>query len=102
MWRIKSKNQPVSLVGLDVNGDGQMELLVGWSNGKMDVRNAHSGDVLWRENFKHSVAGIMVTDYNMDGQEEVVVCLVSGEVIGYKIGTLADQDQVINSHFEQV
>lgn len=100
LWRIKSKNQAVSLLGLDVNEDGQAELLTGWTNGKMDIRVATTGEVLYREHFKTSVAGIMAADYNMDGQIEVIVCTVAGEVFGYQLGNQAEQQQMLNANFE--
>lgn len=102
LWRIKSKNQPVCLLGADVNNDGQVELLTGWSNGKLDIRVAHSGEVMYRENFKSSIAGVMIADYNMDGKNELLVCTVNGEVYGYRLETHEEHQQVISSSFEQV
>lgn len=102
LWRIKSKNQPICLAGVDVNNDGQLELLTGWSNGKLDVRVAHTGEVLVRENLKSSIAGIMVADYNMDGRPELMVCTVSGEVVGYRLDVQEERHQLVDTNFEQV
>lgn len=102
LWRIKSKNLAVCLLGVDVNNDGQMELLTGWSNGKLDIRIAHTGEVLYRENFKCSIAGIMVADYNMDGKNELMVCTVSGEVFGYHLDSQQERHKLVDSNFEQV
>jgi Bardet-Biedl syndrome 2 protein len=38
MWRYKSKHTPVAYVGFDLDGDGQVELVTGWSNGKVAQR----------------------------------------------------------------
>ena len=102
LWRIKSKNQPVTLFGWDVNNDDQIELLTGWSNGKVDIRVAHTGEVLYRENLKNSIAGIMIADYNMDGKKELIVCTVIGEVFGFRLETHEEHQQIISSNFEQV
>uniref|UniRef100_A0A3P9H6E4 Bardet-Biedl syndrome 2 protein homolog n=1 Tax=Oryzias latipes TaxID=8090 RepID=A0A3P9H6E4_ORYLA len=38
-WRIKSKNHAMSIHAFDLNGDGVVELITGWSNGKVDARS---------------------------------------------------------------
>ena len=47
-WRIKSKNQAVSIFSYDLNGDGVDELITGWSSGKLDARSSHNGEVSLR------------------------------------------------------
>jgi Bardet-Biedl syndrome 2 protein len=34
-WRVKSKSKPLALLGFDVNGDGEPEILCGWASGKV-------------------------------------------------------------------
>ncbi|KAM6352812.1 BBSome complex member BBS2 isoform 2-T2 [Alca torda] len=36
-WRIKSKNQAMSIHAFDLNSDGVCELITGWSNGKAEL-----------------------------------------------------------------
>ncbi|KAG7214905.1 hypothetical protein INR49_005180 [Caranx melampygus] len=38
-WRIKSKNHAMSIHAFDLNADGVVELITGWSNGKIDARS---------------------------------------------------------------
>ncbi|KAJ7383530.1 Bardet-Biedl syndrome 2 protein [Desmophyllum pertusum] len=38
-WRIKSKNQAVTIHSFDLDSDGVPELITGWSNGKIDARS---------------------------------------------------------------
>ncbi|KAJ6218855.1 hypothetical protein RDWZM_004667 [Blomia tropicalis] len=101
LWRIKSKNKPITLMGYDINDDGQIELLTGWSNGKLDIRSPHTGEVLYRENLHTSIAGIMISDYNMDGKKELIVCTVTGEVTGFRLRSHDEHQQTIHSNFEQ-
>ena len=101
VWRIKSKNQAMTLFGADINNNGQIELLTGWSNGKLDIRIAMTGEVLYRENYKCSVAGIMIADYNMDGKDELIVCTVAGDVYGYRMENQEESHQQINFNIEQ-
>ncbi|CAN7984638.1 unnamed protein product, partial [Ixodes hexagonus] len=79
IWRIKSKNQATCLHGYDIDGDGVPELITGWSNGKVDARHVTTGEVVFKDAFPHSVAGIVQADYCGDGREELIVCSVNGE-----------------------
>ena len=38
VWRVKSKHTVTAIAGFDLDGDGQPELISGWSNGKIEVR----------------------------------------------------------------
>ena len=38
-WRVKSKHEVTSILGFDLDGDGEPELISGWSNGKFEVRS---------------------------------------------------------------
>ena len=38
-WRVKSKHDACALIGFDLDGDGQPEVISGWSNGKLEVRS---------------------------------------------------------------
>jgi Bardet-Biedl syndrome 2 protein len=101
LWRIKSKNQAVSLLSFDINNDGILELVTGWTNGKLDARNIENGEVLFRDNLIHSIAGILSADYNLDGIEELIVCTVEGEIRGYVAATPQERQTIIDANFEQ-
>ncbi|CAB4058065.1 BBS2 [Lepeophtheirus salmonis] len=78
-----SKNGASSIFGFDIDGDGVEELVTGWSSGKLDARNNRSGEVIFKDNFNHPVAGITKADYRSDGKMQLVVCGSEGEVRGY-------------------
>ncbi|KAL3143199.1 Bardet-Biedl syndrome 2 protein [Trebouxia sp. C0009 RCD-2024] len=82
-WRIKSKHAVTALCSHDLDGDGELELISGWSNGKIEVRKAESGQVIFKDSMSASVAAIVKGDYRGDGADQVVVCAVNGEVRGY-------------------
>ena len=62
-WRIKSKNSATCIFGYDLDGDGVKELITGWSNGKLDARNDRSGEVVFKDNFTHPIAGLSLGMY---------------------------------------
>lgn len=103
VWRIKSKNQAITMLGTNLqdNSNEEIKLLTGWSNGKLDIRVAATGEVLYKENYRCSVAGIMVADYNMDGLKELIVCTVDGDVYGYKLENQQSIQQAANLNIEQ-
>ncbi|XP_077451373.1 BBSome complex member BBS2 [Stigmatopora argus] len=82
-WRIKSKNHAMSIHAFDLNADGVVELITGWSNGKIDARSDRTGEVIFRDNFSSSVAGVVEGDYRLDGQKQLICASVEGEVRGY-------------------
>ena len=86
-WRIKSKNSASAIFSFDLDGDGVKELITGWSNGKLDARNDRSGEVIFKDNFNHSVSGLVEGDYRQDGKMELIACAHEGEGIIHFIWT---------------
>lgn len=84
-WRVKAKHEVTCISGFDLDGDGQPELLSGWSNGKFEVRSDTTGEVVYKDVLKDgaSISGILEADYRGDGRTEVLVCSADGEVRGY-------------------
>ncbi|XP_077966943.1 BBSome complex member BBS2-like isoform X2 [Styela clava] len=82
-WRVKSKSQVMAIHYFDINGEGEPELITGWSSGKIDVRNTKTGNVLYKDTMSSAIAGIVDADYRMDGQNQLICVSVDGEVRGY-------------------
>ena len=78
-YGLQSKNQVVAILGFDINGDGELELITGWSNGKIDARNQRTGEVVFKDHLSSSVAGIVDADYRQDGKRQLLVISVDGE-----------------------
>lgn len=82
-WRVKSKHSVCALASYDLDGDGYPELISGWSNGRVEVRRADTGEVVYRDMLGCAVSAILNADYRGDGMQQVVVCGIEGEIRGY-------------------
>ena len=43
-----------------MNGDGQLELVAGWTSGKMDVRDSQTGEVVFKDTLPAACAAVVV------------------------------------------
>jgi len=68
-WRVKSKNRVNSIACFDFDSDGVPELIAGWENGKVEVRNEKSGEVLFKDYFQAPAAALVNADYRLDGKD---------------------------------
>ncbi|KAJ8398586.1 hypothetical protein AAFF_G00421140 [Aldrovandia affinis] len=100
-WRIKSKNHAMSIHAFDLNADGVVELITGWSNGKIDARSNRTGEVIFKDNFSSSVAGVVEADYRMDGQVQLICTSVEGEVRGYLPASKEMKGNLMDTSVEQ-
>jgi hypothetical protein len=85
VWRVKSKDSVNALQAFDLDGDGVDELVSGWSNGKLEVRRAEDGSVVYRETFQSPVVALLRGPFRGGDKDELVVCLADGEVRGYSV-----------------
>ena len=78
-----------------------LNFLLGWSNGKIDARNDRTGEVVFKDNFNHPIAGITQGDYRMDGRLEMVACGSEGEVRGYLPSNIESRGKLLDVGSEQ-
>uniref|UniRef100_H3DMY8 Bardet-Biedl syndrome 2 protein homolog n=1 Tax=Tetraodon nigroviridis TaxID=99883 RepID=H3DMY8_TETNG len=100
-WRIKSKNHAMSIHAFDLDADGVVELITGWSNGKIDARSERTGEVIFKDNLLSSVAGVVEGDYRLDGQQQLICTSVDGEVRGYLPASKELKGNLMDSAAEQ-
>mmetsp|Transcript_110890 Transcript_110890/g.192250 ORF Transcript_110890/g.192250 Transcript_110890/m.192250 type:complete len:718 (+) Transcript_110890:133-2286(+) len=82
-WRVKSKNRVNCISCFDLDNDGIPELIAGWENGKVEVRNEKSGDVMYKDYFQAPVASLVHSDYRLDGRETLMCLTTEGNVRGW-------------------
>lgn len=46
---------------------------------QVDARNDRTGEVIFKDNFASSIAGVVEGDYRMDGSNQLICCSVDGE-----------------------
>ncbi|XP_041256486.1 Bardet-Biedl syndrome 2 protein isoform X2 [Onychostruthus taczanowskii] len=101
MSETESKNQAMSIHAFDLNSDGVCELITGWSNGKVDARSDRTGEVIFKDNFASSIAGLVEGDYRMDGSTQLICCSIDGEVRGYLPGGEEMKGNLMDTNAEQ-
>lgn len=82
-WRTKSKSRINCITSFDLDNDGVPELICGWDNGKVEVRNQKTGEVMSKDYFQAPVAALVHADYRLDGRDTLMCLTVEGDVRGW-------------------
>jgi len=82
-WRVKSKNRINCINCFDLDNDGVPELIAGWENGKVEVRNEKSGEVMSKDYFQAPIAALVHADYRLDGRSCLMCLTTEGDVRGW-------------------
>ena len=83
LWQAKSKHSLGAITSFDLDGDGVPELVCGWAGGQLEIRRDTSGEVVYRDQLGSAIAGIVASDYRLDGRTHMVCVGVDGHVRGY-------------------
>lgn len=46
---------------------------------QVDARSDRTGEVIFKDNFASSIAGLVEGDYRMDGSTQLICCSIDGE-----------------------
>jgi len=89
MWRNKSKDLATAICGCDIDlvGNGQFLVIVGFLSGAIEVREHLSGKVIYQTKVEESggISNLFYYDYRMSGQPQVVIVTLNGIIQGYNM-----------------
>jgi Bardet-Biedl syndrome 2 protein len=52
---------------VDLEGNGVNDVVIGWSNGRLEVRSEFKGKTLFKKMLKEPIAKVVKTDFRMEG-----------------------------------
>ncbi|OQV23575.1 Bardet-Biedl syndrome 2 protein-like protein [Hypsibius exemplaris] len=85
-WRVKSKSKPLAVLGFDVTGDGEPEILCGWASGKFEIRDRFSGNLLFKYQMDDPIAQILEVDDPRNHHEKyILVATAEGDVKAFAV-----------------
>lgn len=69
-WKSRNKDAVTAICGcdIDVYGDQQKLLVIGFESGSIEVRKSFSGEIIFETKVEDSIAKIFFYDYRMNGQ----------------------------------
>lgn len=79
LWRNKSKLCATAITNYDLLGTGSTQLVTGWENGKIDVRDPKCGDVLMKLSTPCKVISLLVSDYRGSGKCDMMCVTENGD-----------------------
>lgn len=63
----------------DLLGTGNLQLIIGWSSGKVDIRDIVTGESLFKLSLNQMVITVMQADYRGRGASDLVICMRNGD-----------------------
>ena len=93
LWTQKQSAKVTSIIGMDFNHENEMQLVIGFDNGTIEVRKHRSGDLvhqvqLNKANGKESdyyIAKLFYTDYRREGKKQLIAVCKNGSIQGFTV-----------------
>ena len=103
LWKQRQQAKVTALVGMDFEtGDNQLQLVVGFEDGLIEVRKHRSGDLLHSVHLPGEIhapiANLFYYDFRMSGSKQLIGVDAEGRVAGYSVSKdLTRLEEAINS-----
>lgn len=98
LWHLKQKQKVSAMVGMEFEVDGQVQLVVGFENGLIEVRKHRTGDLLHTQKpGAHPIQQLFYYDYRQQdahkesGQKQLIAVDGEGSVTGFTVSTSIKQ-----------
>ena len=98
LWKAKAKHKVISMASGDVLGDGVPALMLGWSNGKVELRSERKGEELFKKLLKQPIAKVFYEDYRLEGKKQMIAVTTSGKIVGFSKETTVP----VEAHPEEI
>ena len=93
LWTQKQSAKVTSIIGMDFQLDNEMQLVIGFDNGLIEVRKHRSGDLvhsvqLNKFDGKDSdfyVSKLFYTDYRKEGKKQLIAICKNGSIHGFTV-----------------
>jgi len=78
-WKIKHKQNVTAVLGVDFNNDGKCDVVLGFENGRVEVREDLHGTIIFKKLFSASINKVLYADYRLHESKQVLLCTADGE-----------------------
>ena len=89
LWKAPKSKDPVTTMcgcDIDVMGDGNQLLVIGYASGAIEVRKSKMGEVSHKyTDLKDPIAKLMFYDYQMNNKPQVLAVTAKGSVQGFNV-----------------
>ena len=83
-WKYKQKDPIIGIATYLDEGDYSDALISGHRTGKIDVRNAETGECIFTTNVEQNLSSLFKGNLLQSRDKQIVVATRSGQIIGYK------------------
>ena len=104
VWSITPKSCISSITACDINGDGVLEIIIGWSDGSFEVRLNHENrkDLIYKETLTSPVTAVLSFKQAKTGCNMFLICTENGRVFGYSAMDLNTDEDIENKYEVEV
>lgn len=79
LWKLKHKQKITAILGVDFNNDGKCDVVLGFENGRVEVREDLSGSILFKKTFGAAISKILYADFRLHNENQILICTTDGE-----------------------
>lgn len=92
LWRLRGKGKATAVCAFDFDKDGESEVVCAWNTGRIEIRKAATGELLFRDTISSTsgnrgsgggITGICVADYRGDQRPLLLAVSADGELRAY-------------------
>jgi Bardet-Biedl syndrome 2 protein len=79
LWKIRHRQKVTALLGIDFNNDGKCQVVLGFENGRLEVREDTAGTIIFKKTFASAISKLLYADFRLQNSMQVICCTSDGE-----------------------